>query len=347
MTDRRFAEVDEIPKPYRESVDVLVKALDEYDDANDPSGLLRDLLNEIDSLLSTFGERNSGSVEPLEILDELVWDWFQDPPKTSESQDQLEPILESLVPILEEDGNFAKESASESEDKIGEEAARSTPRNAQTKDVKGGQTDERSDELIAEPGETQAVSDNANDDQTPDGPDRVREPSGDGTREVSGVLELELTVEDEILGDFLTEAEGQLNILENMMVEVETSADDDSLNELYRAMHTLKGGFGFCNLESCTQLTHAAEDLLDVLRDDPPESIDSSWMDLLLETLDVIRVILSELQTAVDNGQSNIEVGVAPDYLEMLENDLQKAVDGSQRREDFDSLHVENGGGAE
>jgi len=68
-----------------------------------------------------------------------------------------------------------------------------------------------------------------------------------------------------LLEQFLEEARENLAFIEQ---NIESLGDGDAelLNAIFRAAHTLKGGSGIVGFESVKEITHSAEDLLDMLR---------------------------------------------------------------------------------
>lgn len=70
---------------------------------------------------------------------------------------------------------------------------------------------------------------------------------------------------DPLLEQFLSEARDNLSYLDANLKALE-AGDPEEINALFRAAHTLKGGAGLVGFEAVKQITHAAEDLLDALR---------------------------------------------------------------------------------
>ena len=68
-----------------------------------------------------------------------------------------------------------------------------------------------------------------------------------------------------LLEQFLEEARENLAFIEQNIDQIE-SGDDELLNSIFRAAHTLKGGSGIVGFEAVKNITHHAEDLLDMLR---------------------------------------------------------------------------------
>ncbi|MBD3823053.1 MAG: chemotaxis protein CheA [Epsilonproteobacteria bacterium] len=70
---------------------------------------------------------------------------------------------------------------------------------------------------------------------------------------------------DPLLEQFLQEARENLAFIDQNIEEI-GSDDPELLNSVFRAAHTLKGGSGIVGFEAVKDITHHAEDLLDMLR---------------------------------------------------------------------------------
>lgn len=118
-------------------------------------------------------------------------------------------------------------------------------------------------------------------------------------------LQLDATPEE--LQVFLAETEELLQGLDEQLVRLEQmGASPDLLQEIFRAAHTIKGSSAAVGHERMARLTHAMETLLDRLRNGELEPA-GGLVDLLLETLDALRVLADEVQrgeaTDLDVGQ--------------------------------------------
>ena len=68
---------------------------------------------------------------------------------------------------------------------------------------------------------------------------------------------------DELLSEFLTEANESLAELDNGMVRLEQNPNDpELLSEIFRVVHTIKGTCGFLGLPRLGAVAHVAEDVL-------------------------------------------------------------------------------------
>ena len=90
-------------------------------------------------------------------------------------------------------------------------------------------------------------------------------------------------------GAFFDEADEHVATMEATLLELETMpADDELLNRVFRAAHSVKGGSGTFGFERITHLTHAFEALLDRLRE-KAISLTPDVSTLLLRGVDVLR----------------------------------------------------------
>ncbi len=99
---------------------------------------------------------------------------------------------------------------------------------------------------------------------------------------------------DDLLNDFLSETSDHIDGIANYLVLFEQNpTDSDAVTQIFRLVHTIKGTSGFLGLSGLQDIAHAAETLIDTLRDGaPPTSVAVS---LLLEALDRIKYLLSRV----------------------------------------------------
>lgn len=103
----------------------------------------------------------------------------------------------------------------------------------------------------------------------------------------------------DLLQDFLVEAEDLLSGVDNRLVELEKNPHDKNLlNEIFRGFHTIKGGAGFLGANELVTLCHLTENLFDKLRNDEL-SLTPSLMDLILEATAAVRDMFSYLERSV------------------------------------------------
>jgi two-component system chemotaxis sensor kinase CheA len=110
----------------------------------------------------------------------------------------------------------------------------------------------------------------------------------------------------EIIDDFLIEADELIASLDSNLVALESAPEDlDLLNTIFRAAHTIKGTSSFLGFEQVTNLTHKMEDILNRLRKGEL-TVTPEIMDLLLESLDILKVLLDNVRNHNDE-QLNLD----------------------------------------
>jgi two-component system chemotaxis sensor kinase CheA len=100
------------------------------------------------------------------------------------------------------------------------------------------------------------------------------------------------TLADDMIAAFLDECVERLDGLAERLLVLEGAGPEPELvNEIFRDLHTLKGSSAFAGLKKMNRVAHLAEDLIGALRDGK-RGCDRALIDVLLETLDVLRAIL-------------------------------------------------------
>lgn len=105
---------------------------------------------------------------------------------------------------------------------------------------------------------------------------------------------------------FLEEADEQILTLEEGIMELEKSEgklDDDLLQAIFRAAHTLKGSSAALGHTGMAKLTHEMENLLDQLRKGVRD-VTSEFVNLLLEGVDALRIYKDEIANDEESGYS-------------------------------------------
>lgn len=108
-------------------------------------------------------------------------------------------------------------------------------------------------------------------------------------------MTLELGDDTELLNEFCNEGKDLLQDIEQgVLVLEENPASADTLNVVFRAFHTFKGGAGFLGLEPIKNLAHELESLLDAARRGDL-TIDTYITELILAGRDALQQFLSEI----------------------------------------------------
>jgi two-component system chemotaxis sensor kinase CheA len=119
-------------------------------------------------------------------------------------------------------------------------------------------------------------------------------------------MPLNLEVDDvEMLREFISESYEHLHNIElGVLVLEEKPEDHDTLNSIFRAFHTFKGGSGLLNLTPVNRLAHELESLLDLARH-KKIGISSQVIDVILEGGDVLKRFTVEIERQVSGERDN------------------------------------------
>ncbi len=100
----------------------------------------------------------------------------------------------------------------------------------------------------------------------------------------------------EILNDFLTESNEMLEVLDQRFVTLESDPNNtDLLNEIFRAMHSMKGSAGFLGFNHLVDVAHRGENILNKLRQ-AEMAVSPAIISVILETVDVIKAIMADIK---------------------------------------------------
>ena len=100
----------------------------------------------------------------------------------------------------------------------------------------------------------------------------------------------------EILNDFLTESNEMLEVLDQRFVTLESDPNNtDLLNEIFRAMHSMKGSAGFLGFNNLVDVAHRGENILNKLRQGEM-AVNPAIISIILETIDVIKAIMADIR---------------------------------------------------
>ena len=114
--------------------------------------------------------------------------------------------------------------------------------------------------------------------------------------------------------------------------------DEDSINEIFRAMHTIKGSSGVMMFDEVTRISHKLEDVFYYLRESKPDNV--PHMELVEHVLQVVDFITSEM-IKIESGQP--ADGSAADYVDALDAFLNKLKngEGEDKKEIKENVHEE------
>lgn len=99
-----------------------------------------------------------------------------------------------------------------------------------------------------------------------------------------------------IVGYFIEEAQEHLETLEKGILELSSAInDEETINELFRAAHSVKGGAAMLGFTSIQKSAHRLEDAFKILRDQPV-AVDQTLESLFLKGYDTLQDLLERLQ---------------------------------------------------
>lgn len=95
---------------------------------------------------------------------------------------------------------------------------------------------------------------------------------------------------------FFEESFEGLDVMESELLEMDlNNVNDETVNTIFRAAHSIKGGAGTFGFMSVSEFTHVVETLLDEIRSGQ-RSMQANFVDLFLQSVDCLRAMLSDMQ---------------------------------------------------
>jgi two-component system chemotaxis sensor kinase CheA len=95
---------------------------------------------------------------------------------------------------------------------------------------------------------------------------------------------------------FFEESFEGLDIMESQLVDMSPeTVDDEIVNTIFRAAHSIKGGAGTFGFMPVSEFTHVVETLLDEIRAGK-RAMESEYIDLFLQSVDCLREMLGAMQ---------------------------------------------------
>lgn len=123
----------------------------------------------------------------------------------------------------------------------------------------------------------------------------------------------------QFLDVFFEESFEGLEVMESGLLDMDPgTVDDETINTIFRAAHSIKGGSGTFGLMQVADFTHVMETLLDEMRDGKRE-VTHEAVDLLLQSVDCLREMLSANRNDDDVDEERVQ-GLQNALQEMLDN---------------------------
>jgi len=103
-----------------------------------------------------------------------------------------------------------------------------------------------------------------------------------------------MSANEQLIAKFLEEARERLEEIEEVLLELEGNpSDNEAINRLFRAFHTIKGSGAMFGFDQLADFTHHVETLLNQIRDGIVQ-IDGDTISLFLESRDLITCMLEQ-----------------------------------------------------
>ncbi|HZX48376.1 MAG TPA: chemotaxis protein CheA [Nitrospirota bacterium] len=127
----------------------------------------------------------------------------------------------------------------------------------------------------------------------------------------------------ELIRDFIVETDEVLEGLDQCFVKLEEVPGDLGLiNEIFRAVHSIKGSAGFLGFTRLVDVAHQSENVLNKLRQQEIQA-SSETIDIILESVDVLKVLMTEIKDStgeqVDINTIKRKLALLLEYSALLE----------------------------
>jgi chemotaxis protein histidine kinase CheA len=116
---------------------------------------------------------------------------------------------------------------------------------------------------------------------------------------------LDTANQQRILGYFIEEAKEHLQTLEQGILQLATSVKDtETVNEMFRAAHSVKGGAAMLGYTSIQKTAHRLEDSFKILKDNPVD-VDQKLENLFLNGYDHLQDLIERLENSANFNDSD------------------------------------------
>lgn len=120
---------------------------------------------------------------------------------------------------------------------------------------------------------------------------------------------------NELLQQFISEARDCLQSVSELLLKLEQAPQDRQLVvELFRLVHTLKGNSGLFEFSAMSQVLHAAEDLMDAVRDERL-TFTPALADPLLDTMDFVSYLVDQIAADTYRNDAFIDQAMSQSLL--------------------------------
>lgn len=132
---------------------------------------------------------------------------------------------------------------------------------------------------------------------------------------------------------FIDETKEHLQNLNEQLLIIEKEPDNtDTINEIFRAAHSLKGMAGTMGYKRMQKLTHQMENVFSEIRNGKMK-VDANLVDILFQCLDALEEYLDNIQEAADEGTNDNEP-ILKELDAILNGESAKQVEEESKKEE-------------
>lgn len=144
-----------------------------------------------------------------------------------------------------------------------------------------------------------------------------------------------------MLDMYLFENEQLLEQLQERVLEQKDAEcfDEESINEIFRTMHTIKGSSGIMMFDNITAVSHKLEDVFYYLRESHPENV--PHLELVEHVLEVEDFISSEMEKIRDGNPADGDSSEIIERLDKFLNMIKSGGTEEQKTPPLENVHVE------
>lgn len=141
----------------------------------------------------------------------------------------------------------------------------------------------------------------------------------------------------EIIDEFIVESSELMdNVIQDIVV-IEQSHDEEVVNSIFRAVHTIKGTSSFLGFNTLSQLAHKGEDVLGQIRKGEM-STSQEVADILLESFDLMKLMIEDIR---EHGSEQQDASVVIGKLMGLLDPSQKPAPQPEEKKKIGEILIE------
>ncbi len=153
-------------------------------------------------------------------------------------------------------------------------------------------------------------------------------------------------IDREMLNELIVESREHLEKIEPDLLELEQNGNnvsDELVNRVFRAVHSIKGGFGFFGISKIVDLAHSMENVMSRVRDKDLK-VTGDLTDALLEGIDKLRTLLDDVgnseNVSIEEEQQKLKPflsgNIAKEEDDLIVDEI-KSADSDMSIDDFKS----------